>query len=309
MSDTSFLTHWLAACPMFAAPLLLAILGLILCERSGVLNLGAEGVMTVGAMSGVGIVVYSGSTWLGLLAAMVAGMLLSFLYALIVVVLRANQVVSGLALVAMGAGIAGVVGTPFAQQPVPGLAPLHFGPLAHLPIIGGMLFEQDPMIYLTLVLTAALSYVLFHHRIGLNLRAIGHNPAAADAAGLPVLRYRILAVVAGGALLGLAGGYLAAVSSRVWVEGMVGGRGWIAVALVIFAKWRPVRAIVGALIFGGLDALIPRLQATGASIPIYVFFMLPYVVTLIALVLAALQKDQFDMPASLGRAFIREDRH
>ena len=308
MTAMSFLTHWLAACPMFATPLLLAILGLILCERSGVLNLGAEGVMTVGAMSGVGIVIYSGSTWLGLLGAMFAGMVLSLLFALIVVGLRANQVVSGLALVAMGAGIAGVVGTPFAQQPVAGLMPLHFGALAHLPMIGEMLFKQDPMVYLTLILTAGLSYFLFHHRIGLNLRAIGHNPAAADAAGLPVVQYRIIAVVAGGALLGLAGGYLAAVSSRVWVEGMVGGRGWIAVALVIFAKWRPGRAIVGALIFGGLDALIPRLQATGVSFPIYLFFMLPYGMTLIALVFAAMQKNQFDMPAALGRAFIREDR-
>jgi ABC-type uncharacterized transport system permease subunit len=305
----NFLTNWLAACPLYATPLLLAILGLLLSERAGVMNLGAEGIITVGALAGVAGSIVTGSTWLGLAGALAAGMLLAFVYALIVVVLRANQVVSGLALVAMGVGIAGVLGTSYAQRPVPGLHPLDLGALARVPLVGDMLFRQDPVVYLALLLAFGVSYGLFRSRIGLNLRAVGHNPAAADAAGVSVVTYRIVAIVAGGALLGLAGGYLSAVSSRVWVEGMVGGRGWIAVALVIFARWMPGRAIAGAFIFGGIDALIPRIQATGASVPIYLFFMLPYAVTLAGLMLAALRSERFDAPASLGRPFVREDRH
>lgn len=307
--NLDFVTHWLAACPVYATPLLLAILGLLISERAGVMNLGAEGVMTVGAMAGVATALESGSAWAGLLAACAAGALLCVVYAVAVVGLRTNQVVSGLALVAMGTGIAGVLGTPYAQRPVTGLAAIAGGALAHVPLVGPMLFAQDPIVYLALALALAVGPLLFRHRIGLNLRAVGHNPAAADAAGVSVGVYRFAAVVAGGALLGLAGGYLSVVSSRVWVEGMVGGRGWIAVALVIFARWMPGRAIVGAFIFGGLDALIPRVQATGAAVPIYLLFMLPYVVTLVALVAAALRPGRLDTPANLGKAYVREDRH
>ncbi|MGD9512215.1 MAG: ABC transporter permease, partial [Geminicoccaceae bacterium] len=235
-----FLTGWLASTPGYMAPLLLASLGLILCERSGVMNLGAEGLMTFGAVTGAITVLGGASPWAGLGVAALAGVLLSIPFALAVVLFRADQTLSGLAIVALGSGLAAVVGRAYVHKPFPGVADWDLGAaLTGLPIIGPALFRQDPLVYASLILALALAWLLGRTRLGLRLRAVGEDPATADAAGVDVLLHRLGAVLAGGLLIGLAGGYLAVVASRVWVDGMVAGRGWIAVALVVFAQWRP----------------------------------------------------------------------
>ena len=305
-----FLTGWLASTPGYMTPLLLASLGLILCERAGVMNLGAEGLMTFGAVTGAITVLMGASPWLGLGIAALAGLLLSIPFALAVVVFRADQTLCGLAVVALGSGLGSVVGRAYAHKPFPGVPDWDLGPfLTGLPVVGPALFRQDPLVYASLLLALALAWMLVRTRLGLRLRAVGEDPATADAAGVDVLLHRIGAVLAGGLLMGLAGGYLAIVASRVWVDGMVAGRGWIAVALVVFAQWRPMRAILGALLFGAADALLPRLQAVGVDVPPYLMAMLPYLVTILVLVAVALSgHGRGRQPAALGLAYLRQDR-
>ena len=305
-----FLTGWLASTPGYMTPLLLASLGLILCERAGVMNLGAEGLMTFGAVTGAITVLMGASPWLGLGTAALAGLLLSIPFALAVVVFRADQTLCGLAIVALGSGLGSVVGRAYAHKPFPGVPDWDLGPfLTGLPVVGPALFRQDPLVYASLLLALALAWMLGRTRLGLRLRAVGEDPATADAAGVDVLLHRVGAVLAGGLLMGLAGGYLAVVASRVWVDGMVAGRGWIAVALVVFAQWRPMRAILGALLFGAADALLPRLQAVGVDVPPYLMAMLPYLVTILVLVEVALSgHGRGRQPAALGLAYLRQDR-
>ena len=305
-----FLTGWLASTPGYMTPLLLASLGLILCERAGVMNLGAEGLMTFGAVTGAITVLMGASPWLGLGTAALAGLLLSIPFALAVVVFRADQTLCGLAIVALGSGLGSVVGRAYAHKPFPGVPDWDLGPfLTGLPVVGPALFRQDPLVYASLLLALALAWMLGRTRLGLRLRAVGEDPATADAAGVDVLLHRVGAVLAGGLLMGLAGGYLAVVASRVWVDGMVAGRGWIAVALVVFAQWRPMRAILGALLFGAADALLPRLQAVGVDVPPYLMAMLPYLVTILVLVAVALSgHGRGRQPAALGLAYLRQDR-
>ena len=306
-----FLTGWLAATPGYMTPLLLASLGLILCERAGVMNLGAEGLMTFGAVTGAILVLNGASPWTGLGGAALAGLLLSIPFALAVVLFRADQKLSGLAIVALGAGLGAVVGRAWVHKPFAGIADWNFGEaLTAIPLVGPALFRQDPLVYGSLALTAVLAWILGRTRLGLRLRAVGEDPATADAAGVDVLLHRLGAVLAGGLLIGLAGGYLAVVASRVWVDGMVAGRGWIAVALVVFAQWRPGRAILGALLFGAADALLPRLQAVGVDVPPYLMAMLPYAVTILVLVAVGLSgRGQGAQPAALGLPYLRQDRH
>lgn len=231
------LTGWLAATPGYTTPLLLAALGLILCERAGVMNLGAEGLMAIGAATAAVTVLTTGSPWLGLAAGLAAGMLLSLPFALAVVVFRAEQTLAGLAVVAIGAGLSAVIGRAYVHKPFASIADWDLAPLSAIPVIGPMLFRQDPLVYAALLLALALAYLLARTRLGLRLRAVGEDPATADAAGVDVQLHQLGAVLAGGALLGLGGAYLSAVASRVWVDGMIAGRGWIAVALVVFAQW------------------------------------------------------------------------
>jgi simple sugar transport system permease protein len=306
-----FLTGWLASTPGYMTPLLLASLGLILCERAGVMNLGAEGLMTIGAVAGAIVTLQSGSPWAGLGVSALAGLALSVPFALAVVLFRAEQTLSGLAIVALGAGLAAVIGRAYVHQPFVGIADWDLGAaLTGIPLVGPALFRQDPLVYASLLVTAAMAWMLARTRLGLRLRAVGEDPATADAAGVDVLLHRLGAVLAGGLLLGLAGGYLAVVASRVWVDGMVAGRGWIAVALVVFAQWRPGRAILGALLFGAADALLPRLQAVGVDVPPYLMAMLPYVVTILVLVGVGLSGGgRGAQPAALGLPYLRQDRH
>jgi ABC-type uncharacterized transport system permease subunit len=304
-----FVVNWLAATPGHATPLLLAALGLIINERAGVLNLGSEGMMLCGAFAGAAAALATGSPWPGLAAAMAGGAALAAIFAVAVVVFRTEQVVTGLIMVALGAGLTGLLGRDLTNQTLPGLRRLDLGPLSEIPVIGPILFRQDPAAYLAVALAIGLSVWLVRSRAGLRLCAVGEDPAAADALGLNVQRQRMLAVIAGGALCGLGGGYLALVSSQVWVEGMTQGRGWIAVGLVIFARWRPLLALAGALLFGAIEAMIPRVQAVGAAVPVYLMTMLPYLATLAVLVLAALRRRRDDEPAALGQPYLRQDRH
>jgi simple sugar transport system permease protein len=305
-----FLINWIAATPGYAAPLLLASLGLIINERAGVLNLGAEGMMACGALAGAAISLTTGWPSLGILAAMIAGGLMAALFGVVTVYLRANQVVTGLVVVALGAGVTGVLGRDYVSQTLPGFKALSWGGLADIAIIGPILFKQNIMTYLAFVTAGLVWFGLFKTLTGLRLRAAGEDPATADACGSHVLLIRFFAVMAGGALCGAAGGYLTLASSYIWVEGMIAGRGWIAIGLVIFARWRPKIAMLGALLFGAIEALVPRILATGADIPIYALMMLPYLATLGVLVAASLSsRRRSSEPGSLGTPYNRQDRH
>lgn len=304
------IAHWLGNMPDFAVPFALAALGLIVSERAGVLSLGAEGLMLVGALAGIGVQLAVHEPGIALLASMAAAAAVSVLFAVMVVWLRVNQVIAGLALVFFCQGLTGLLGTVlgWTNQPVTGLDALALGPLAQLPVVGG-LFRQNVLVYLTPLVFAVVVWYLNRTVPGLRLRAVGENPQAADAAGIPVLRTRFLAILAGSALVGLAGGYIAVVSTKLWIAGMTGGRGWIAVGLVIFARWSPWRALVGALLFGGIEALIPQLAAAGIGLPQYFVLMTPYLVTLGVMVWVALARTGRDeTPGALGEPYLREER-
>lgn len=304
------LTHWLGNAPDFAVPFALAALGLIITERAGVLALGAEGLMLVGALAGIAMQLGLGLAGLSLLAAMLAAGVVSLLFALMVLVLRINQVIAGLALVFFCQGLTGLMGTVFGwtNRPVSGLQSIELWPLSELPLVGNM-FVQNPLVYLTVPIFIAVVWFLQLTETGLRLRAVGENPQAADAAGIPVLTYRLLAIVAGAALVGLAGAYIAVLSTKMWIAEMVGGRGWIAVSLVIFARWSPWRALAGALLFGAVEALIPQLAAAGVRLPQYFLLMTPYAVTLLVMIWVALDnRGSVSQPGALGEPFIREQR-
>ena len=304
-----FLAHWFAAVPSYTAPLLIACLGLIINERAGVLNLGAEGMMVCGALAGAAISLNTGLPSIGIIAAMLAGALIATVFAFMTIILRANQVISGLIIVALGAGITGVLGGSIINTPLPGFYNLDWGVMSDVPFIGPIIFNQNALTYLAFLLAGLIWYFLFKSTTGLRLRAVGEDPATADASGVNVITVRILAVVTGGALCGVAGGYLSLASSFIWVEGMTGGRGWIAIGLVIFARWNPKFAVIGALLFGAIEALIPRIQITGIDVPIYLMMMLPYIATLGVLIFASLNRSRrTDEPGILGIPYARQDR-
>jgi general nucleoside transport system permease protein len=305
-----FILNWIATIPTFAAPLLLASLGLILSERSGVINLGAEGLMAAGAMSAALVSFHTGNPWLSIFMGSLSAMLLAVVFAIAVVIFRTDQVLSGLTVVALGAGLTGIIGRPYMHQPITGFEKLDLGYLSHIPWIGQIVFRQNPMVYVTILIVILIWWGLMRTNTGLRLRAVGEDPATADIAGVNVCANRFVAVLLSGVLCGLAGAYLSIASSQIWVEGMIAGRGWIAVALVIFARWRPLRAVLGALIFGGAEALIPRMQAIGADVPVYLVMMLPYAVTLFVLIAPAIfQRRISDEPESLGLEYLRQDPH
>ena len=308
-----FLINWLANIPGFATPFALGALGLIICEKSGVLNLGAEGFLLVGAMAGAGAVLtFGGFPLLSLAMAALASAALSLIFATLVILLRVNQVISGLIMVFLAQGLTSLIALKqgWTNKAFTGLPAIDLGPVSDLPVIGRILFSQDLIVYLTLVLYILVVYVLGHTNAGLRLRAVGENPEAADAAGINVVTYRFVAVLTGALLLGLAGGYLTVVVSKIWVDGLTGGRGWIAIALVIFARWKPWRALGGAVLFGCMEALIPRVAAIGVQVPQYFVLMTPYVVTLAVMVWTSLSRNPAsDEPGALGRPFVREERH
>lgn len=305
------LLNWLANTPDFAVPYALAALGLIISERSGVLSLGAEGLMLVGALIGVGAQLAFGTTGISLFLAMLTAAVVALLFAMMVIVLRVNQVIAGLALVFFCQGFTSLMGTllNWTNQALTGIGPLTFGSLTELPVIGRILFNQNIVVYLTIPIFILVALFLNRSTTGLRLRAVGENPQAADAAGLPVGWVRLGAILAGAALMGLAGAYLSVYSTKLWVAGMTGGRGWIAVGLVIFARWSPWRALLGAVLFGCIEALIPQLAAAGVKLPQYFVLMTPYAVTLAVMVWVAMAKSGIDAePGALGEAYVREER-
>lgn len=286
-------------------PLLLAALGLLLNERAGVLNLGAEGMMLIAAVAGFAMAVSSGSATLGLLAGAAAGVVTAWFFSWFVVYLNTNQYATGLALSLFGLGFSAFVGQSFVgssliKAPIEGL-PL----LNQIPFVGEAFFSHHPLVYIAIVLAIAMHRWLDRTRSGLILRAVGESPESAHALGMPVRRIRVLALMTGGALCGLAGAYLSVVYTPLWVEGMVAGRGWIALALTVFATWRPLRTVAGAYLFGGATMLQFHLQGMGVDIPSQVLTMLPYVATVV--VLAVMSRDvewlRENMPASLGKPF------
>ena len=296
----SVLTRTLIA----GTPLLLGTLGEIITERSGVLNLGVEGMMAVGAMSAFTVTLITGSPWLGLLAAVLAGALAAGLHAFVCVSLRANQVVSGLALTMLGLGVSGLFGRPFIGRPLPQkLNAVRIPGLAEIPVVGRIFFSQDPLFYLAVVLGILLWILLSRTRWGIQIRSVGENPAAAEVQGVDVARVRYLCVVLGGALAGMAGAHLSLVYSKSWTEGLTGGRGWIVIALTIFALWNPLRAFLGAFLFGYIFVLQYLLQPIG--VPPNLLAMMPYLATLAVLLAGGLRKDRRRLlaPAKLGEAY------
>jgi general nucleoside transport system permease protein len=306
-----FLVNWLAATPTLAVPYALAALGLIIGERAGVLSLTAEGLMLVGALSGVAGYLLLGHAAAALLVAMAAAAALSTLFAALVVLLRVNQVIAGLALVFFCQGLTNLVGrvAGWSNQAIAGLGAVDLWPFSRLPFLGRILFVQDPIVYLTIPIFAAVTWLLMRTNTGLRLRAVGESPEAADSAGINVAAYRFCAVVAGSALVGLAGGYLSVAGAKIWIAGMTAGRGWIAVALVIFSRWRPWRALWGAILFGSIESLIPRIAAAGIQIPQYFAMMTPYAATLAVMLWVGVTKSWgSDEPAALGQPYLREER-
>ena len=285
--------------------LALASLGLLINEKVGIVNLGAEGMMLCAALAGFATVVATGSTGLGFAAGMAAGAVLAGIFGVLVIWLNTNQYASGLALSLFGAGFSAFAGLNFVQAKMPTLPKYSIPGLSDIPLIGPALFNHHPLVYLAVVLALGLMWWLDRSRTGLVLRAVGESPDSAHALGYPVRRIRLLAVMAGGALCGLAGAYISTVYTPLWVEGMVAGRGWIALALTTFATWRPVRVLLGAYLFGGVTMLQFHLQASGVQVASQLLSMLPYVATIVVLVLISRNPTwiRANMPASLGKPF------
>lgn len=285
--------------------LAIAALGLLINEKAGVVNLGAEGMMLVAAIAGFAAVVHTGSDLAGFAAGMAAGAVLAAVFGVLVIWLNTNAYATGLALSLFGAGFAAFSGIGYVQAKLPERLQFAIPGLADLPFIGPALFRQHPMVYLAMALTIALILWLGRTRTGLVLRAVGESPESAHALGYPVRRIRMTAVIAGGSLCGLAGAYLSVIYTPLWVEGMVAGKGWIALALTTFATWRPARVLLGAYLFGGVTMLQFHLQGSGVQIPSQLLNMLPYVSTIVVLALISRNPRwiRVNMPASLGKPF------
>lgn len=288
-----------------ATPLVLAAIGEIVVEKAGVLNLGVEGMMIVGAVAGFAFTLKSGSYSVGILGAIAAGALMAGLFGGLTQSLRANQVASGLSLTLFGLGLAALLGQDYSRESLGAFPRLHFHFLSEIPYLGRLLFSLDIITYFSFVLVLGTHWFLRRTRAGLVVRAIGENHDAAHAIGYPVVLYRYLALLFGGACSGLAGAYLSLVQTPVWTEGMTAGRGWIALALVVFSAWRPGRALLGAYLFGSISILQLHSQASGIKIDAQLLSMLPYLATILVLVLISRDKmrSKLNAPACLGKPF------
>jgi len=285
--------------------LAIASLGLLINEKVGVVNLGAEGMMLCAAIAGYATVVTTGSDALGFVAGVAGGAALAAVFGYLVIWLSTNQYATGLALTLFGTGFAAFVGTSFVQARIPERVSYAIPLLGDLPWVGPALFRHHPLVYAAVLLALGLIWFLYRTRAGLVLRCVGENPQSAHALGYPVRRIRLLAVVAGGALCGLAGAYLSLVYTPLWVEGMVAGKGWIALALTTFATWRPARVLLGAYLFGGVTMLQFHLQGMGVDVPSQLLSSLPYLATIVVLALISRNPQwiRINMPASLGKPF------
>ncbi len=314
MSDAftiSFLTSVLAAAMTSGVAILYASLGEVLAERSGVINLGVEGMMLMGALGGFAVCYWTDSAWLGLIGAILVGALMASIHAVLTVSFRANQVVCGLALTIFGGGLSSFLGASLVGKPAPArFSRLDIPILGDIPGIGNILFNQNVLVYASYFIAPALWWYVYRTRPGLNLRAVGENPATADAMGLNIARLRYVYVILGGAFAGIGGAAISLATNPGWAENMTAGRGWIAVALVIFGTWNPMRVAAGAFLFGAVEAGQFRLQ--GINVPVSAFFlnMLPYLFTIAVLVFSTLRtrRLRIGQPAALGKAYIREER-
>lgn len=301
-----------SAAVVAGTPLLFATLGELIIEKAGNLNLGVEGMMLLGAVAGFIAGFKTESIIMALLAAMIAGSIGALIYTYLTVTLRANQVVTGLTLTIFGTGVSSLVGQSVVGEIVPESIKKFFIPteipiLSNIPVIGEVLFNQDRFIYLSYLIVIVLGIYLYKTNIGNNLKAVGENPAAADAASINVSLYKYIHLLLGGALCGHGGAYLSLVYVPAWQENITAGRGWIAVALVIFASWNPWKALVGAYLFGGLDIL--GFRVTQSFISPYFLAMLPYIVTIIVLVIVSVKKSRKNSPPKgLSLPYFREER-
>jgi simple sugar transport system permease protein len=297
---------WEFLIPLFAAtvqsgtPILYATLGEMMTEKGGVLNLGVEGIMSVAALAAYLTSYYTGSPWLAFLAGGTAGMAFASLHGFVCITCLGNQVVSGLALTIFGLGLTNFLGVPYVGLPAPGFNPFDFPLLSSIPVIGDIFFKHDMLVYVSFVVPFVFWFFFRRTSLGLHVAATGEMPAAAAAVGLKPIALRYFAVIAGGFLMGLGGAYLSLAYTHLWTNGLAGGRGWIAVALVIFAFWRPGRAVAGAYLFGGVMAFQLRLQAMGTHLPSSLLLMLPYLLTIIVLIFSAWRGRRIDAPAALG---------
>ncbi|MGC3938575.1 ABC transporter permease [Roseobacter sp. EG26] len=290
-----------AALMSAATPILLAATGELVVERAGVLNLGVEGMMILGAICGFAIAVETGSPIIGFVAAAAGGAVLSLLFAFLTQITLANQVASGLALTLFGLGLSALLGQGYVGIKPPRLPDINFGFLAEIPVVGPVVFSHDPILYFGIGLVAAVWATLKYTRVGLVLRAVGENHDAAHALGYKVVRIRTLAIMFGGACAGMGGAYISLIRVPQWTEGMTAGVGWIALALVVFASWKPWRVLLGAYLFGGITQLQLNLQGAGVAIPVEYLAMSPYLITIVVLVI--LSADKSAAPGSLGRTF------
>jgi simple sugar transport system permease protein len=288
-----------------ATPLLLAATGELLTEKSGVLNLGVEGMMLVGAVIGFGVTLGTGSAVLGIVGAAGAGALLALVFGLLTLTLLANQVATGLALTIFGVGFSALIGARYVGQPLPPLPKLHIPGISEIPVLGPIVFGQDALVYFSFVALFGVSWFLYRSHAGLVLRAVGDSHDAAHAIGYKVTGIRYLAVAFGGAMCGIAGSYMSLAYTPMWAENMTSGRGWIALALVVFATWRPMRLLLGAYLFGGITILQLHIQGFGVAIPSQFVSMLPYLATIAVLVAISSNRTRvrLNTPACLGQPF------
>lgn len=305
MPETDIIIAILVGTIRAGTPLVFAALGELITEKSGVLNLGIEGMMLAGAVAGFIGTVVTGSLLVGFIVAMLAGMLVSLVFGVLTLSLMANQVATGLALTIFGIGLSAFVGLSYVGTPIKGLQAMEIPLLSEIPLIGPLFFAHDPLVYLSIIAFAGVSWFLYRSRAGLVLRAVGESHDAAHALGYSVIGIRYLAVMFGGAMSGLGGAYLSLVYTPQWVENMSAGRGWIALALVVFATWRPVRVLLGAWIFGGITIIGLHVQAVGFEVSSHFLAALPYLATIVVLVIISRDatKIRLNAPASLGKSF------
>ena len=310
MLEAAFISGLLGAMMRMATPIIFATLGEIIAERAGVLNLGIEGIMLMGAMTGFLVTLLSGSLWIGVLAAALVGMALALLMAFLAVYLGLSQHVSGLGITIFSTGLAMFVyrlhfGSPTVPPTVEPFKQLAVPVLSSIPVIGPGLFHQYSLTYIAWLLVLAISIILYKTNIGLKIRTVGENPVVADTVGVNVNLTRTLCLVAGGALMGVGGSFLTLAHQNMFLMDVIGGRGWVAIAMVIFGNWDPFKGTLGALIFGFLDGLQLRLQGLGFHIPFHIFLMIPYLLTIVALIGVSRKAS---VPAGLLKPYRREEK-
>lgn len=295
----------IASLMVASVPIILAAIGELVVEKAGVLNLGVEGMMIIGAICGFVTAVGTGNPYLGFVGGAVGGAVLSLVFGVLTQVLLSNQVATGLALTLFGLGLSSLIGQGYNGIKPPATGQVPFGPLADIPVVGTIFFNHDWMVYFSIAIIAAVWAVLKYTRTGLILRAVGESHDAAHALGYKVVRIRLLAIMFGGAMAGLGGAYISLVRVPQWTDGITAGAGWIALAIVVFASWRPWRVLLGAYLFGGITVLQLNLQAAGAAIPVQYLSMSPYLITILVLVIMSSGKGRASLnaPAALGQNF------